>query len=210
MRHLIGTALTILICSPTAAENQDEPQGWISIFDGKSLAGWKPNERPKNWGVEDGAIVGRGARSHLYYMTRQLQDFELRADVMINEGGNSGIYFHIDHHPEGWFFDGHEVQINNTHRDPVKTGSLWAVVKLYNSPVRDNEWFQVHIRVVGQNIVVRLNGKIVIDYTEPKGAQGPRRIGRGYLALQQHDPGSSVRFRNLSLKPLAPAAPTKP
>ena len=62
MRHLIGTALTILICSPTAAENQDEPQGWISIFDGKSLAGWKPNERPKNWVVEDGAIVGRGAR----------------------------------------------------------------------------------------------------------------------------------------------------
>ena len=210
MRQLIFAALLLQPAYAVAAENPAATAGWVSIFDGKSLAGWKPNERPKNWTVEEGAIVGRGARSHLYYMARQLQDFELRADVKINKGGNSGIYFHIDYHPEGWFFDGHEVQINNTHRDPVKTGSLWAVVKLYDSPVKDDEWFQVHIRVVGQNIVVRLNNKIVVDYTEPKGAQGPRRIGRGYLALQQHDPGSSVQFRNLALKPLAPPAPAKP
>ena len=218
MRHLLGTTFTLLLVSPLvaadaaqdAAQDPTRDKGWISIFDGKSLAGWQPNERPENWSVKDGAIVGSGARSHLYYTKSELQDFEFRGDVMINKGGNSGIYFHIAHHPEGWFFDGHEVQINNSHRDPVKTGSLWAVVKLYDSPVHDNEWFQVHIRVLGQNIVVRLNGKIVVDYTEPKGAEGPRKIGRGYLALQQHDPGSSVRFRNLALKPLAAATPAKP
>lgn len=176
--------------------------GWTSLFDGKSLGGWKPNERPENWKIEDGVIVGRGERSHLYYLDKQFKNFEFQADVMINEGGNSGIYFHIQHHDEGWFFDGHEVQINNSHADPVRTGSLWGVVKLYDSPVKDNEWFTVHIAAKDQNIVVKVNDKIVVDYTEPEGATAARRIGKGYFALQQHDPSSSVRFRNLKVKPL--------
>ena len=87
-------------------------------------------------------------------MADQFKNFEFQTDVMINEGGNSGIYLHIEHHPEGWFFDGHEVQINNSHVDPVKTGSLWGVVKLYETPVKDNEWFTVHVLVKDQNITV--------------------------------------------------------
>lgn len=183
-----------------AEDKKEEP--WRRIFDGERLKDWKPNERPKNWGVEDGAIVGRGTRSHLYYMAEKLEDFEIKTEVMINEGGNSGIYFHVPYHDGGWFGDGHEVQINNTHGDPVKTGSLWGVVKLYESPVKDDEWFKVHIAVKGQNIVVRINGKIVMDYTEPKcvGHQGVRHIGKGYIAFQQHDPGSSVKYRNIMLK----------
>ena len=171
-----------------AAETGDD--GWKSLFDGKTFGDWKPNEHPENWTIEDGAIVGHGERSHLYYMADQFKNFEFQTDVMINEGGNSGIYLHIEHHPEGWFFDGHEVQINNSHADPVRTGSLWGVVKLYDTPVKDNEWFTVHVMVKDQNIVVKVNGKIVVDYTEPEGAKGPRRLGKGYFALQQHDPGS--------------------
>ena len=100
MRHLIGTALTILICSPTAAENRDEPQGWISIFDGKSLAGWKPNERPKNWVVEDGAIVAgrtmkeKMPRNEFLIHYEEFGDFDLRLKVkLIGEGGNAGVHF---------------------------------------------------------------------------------------------------------------------
>jgi len=193
-------ALTLFTTCAAAAEN--DADGWRSLFDGKTLGDWQPNERPENWTVEDGAIVGRGERSHLYYMGEPFKNFEFQADVMINEGGNSGIYLHIEHHPEGWFFDGHEVQINNSHEDPVRTGSLWGVVKLYESPVKDDEWFTVHIRVQDQNIVVRVNDKIVVDYTEPEGIEGPRRLSEGYFALQQHDPGSSVRFRNIRVKRL--------
>jgi len=194
----MAIAFTLLVPSTFAAESTDD--GWKSLFDGKSLGDWKPNERPENWKIEDGAIVGRGERSHLYYMASQFKNFEFQTDVMINEGGNSGIYLHIKHHPEGWFFDGHEVQINTSHVDPVKTGSLWGVVKLYETSVKDNEWFTVHIRVKDQNIVVTVNGKIVVDYTEPTGADGPRKLGKGYFALQQHDPGSCVRFRNIKVK----------
>ena len=192
--------LAFLLPCVTAAETGDD--GWQSLFDGKTLAGWQPNEHPENWAVEDGAIVGHGERSHLYYMGEQFKNFEFQSDVMINKGGNSGIYLHIAHHPEGWFFDGHEVQINNSHADPVRTGSLWGVIKLYDTPVKDNEWFKVHILVKDQNIVVKVNGKIVIDYTEPEGIKGPRRLSQGYFALQQHDPGSSARFRNIQIKRL--------
>ena len=207
MTHLLLASLFSLglhtTATPLTSHNTEE---WKPIFDGKTLQGWKANEQPDNWTVENGAISGHGSRSHLYYVTEELDNFELKSDVMINKGGNSGIYLHIAFHEEGWFFDGHEVQINNTHRDPVKTGSLWAVVKLFDSPVQDDEWFSVHIKVEGQNIVVKLNNKGVIDYTEPVGAAGPRRLSKGYLALQQHDPGSRVRFRNIVLKKLPDTA----
>ena len=197
-----AASLTLAISPITADDNKDN--GWVSLFDGKTLTGWKANERPDNWTVSDGAIVGNGERSHLYYMKEQLKDFELKTDVMINEGGNSGIYFHIKYHEDGWFFDGHEAQINNSHGDPVRTGSLWAVVKLYESNAKDNEWFPMHITVKGQNVVVKVNGKVVVDYTEPEGATGSRHVGQGYLALQAHDPGSTVKFRNIELRKLSP------
>lgn len=196
----------LAVCPAIAQESSDED--WKSIFDGKTLDGWKPNEHPTSWSVKDGAIVGSGPRSHLYYMKQQVENFELKSDVMINPGGNSGIYFHIAYHEEGWFFDGHEVQVNNSHRDPVRTGSLWNVVKLYDIPVEDNTWFAMHIVVKGQNIVVKINDKIVVDYTEPKGAEGPRRLGKGHIALQQHDPRSSASFRNIMLKILPPSPKT--
>ncbi len=202
LRVCLASVLALTLFIPCAFAVETEGEGWKPLFDGKTFGQWKPNERPGNWRIEDGAIVGRGERSHLYYMGDQFKNFELQADVMINEGGNSGIYVHIQHHDDGWFFDGHEVQINNSHVDPVRTGSLWGVVKLYDTPVKDNEWFTVLITVKGQNIVVKVNGKIVVDYTEPEGASSPRRLKKGYFALQQHDPGSSVRFRNIKVRRL--------
>ncbi|MHB8953420.1 MAG: 3-keto-disaccharide hydrolase [Pirellulaceae bacterium] len=202
LKVCLTAVLGLTLLMPPLAVAQTADDGWQTLFDGKSLDGWQPNERPENWTIEEGAIVGHGERSHLYYMGEQFENFEFQTEVMINEGGNSGIYLHIEHHPEGWFFDGHEVQINNSHADPVRTGSLWGVVKLYDTPVKDNEWFTVDILVKEQNIVVKVNGKIVVDYTEPEGAKGPRRLSKGYLALQQHDPGSSVRFRNIKVKRL--------
>ncbi len=202
LRVCVTAVLGLTLLVPCGACAQAADDGWQSLFDGKTFGDWKPNERPENWTIEDGAIVGHGERSHLYYMGGQFKNFEFQTDVMINKGGNSGIYLHIAHHPDGWFFDGHEVQINNSHEDPVRTGSLWGVVKLYDTPVKDNEWFTVNIVVKDQNIVVKVNGKVVVDYTEPEGIQGPRKLSQGYFALQQHDPGSSVRFRNIKVKRL--------
>jgi hypothetical protein len=210
--HRLAVSIVVASVALAAATGAkaEEPKGeWKAIFDGRSLDGWKANELPENWTIEDGVLKGHGPRSHLFYTAEQVQDFELKADVMINHGGNSGIYFHIKLHGPEWFFDGHEVQINNTHVDPVKTGSLWNVVQFHDSPVKDDEWFNVHIRVQGKKARVYINDKLLVEYVEPEGIPGPRKIGKGYIALQQHDPGSKVCFRNIMLKQLPAAAEAK-
>ena len=186
------------------SRQEDQGEKWKAIFDGKTLDGWKANEGPE-LDREDGVLVGHGPRSHLFYTAEEVKDFELKADAMINHGGNSGIYFHVKLHDPGWFYDGHEVQINNTHVDPVRTGSLWHVVQFYDSPVKDDQWFTVHIRVQGKTARVWINGKMIVEYLEPEGITGERKIGKGYIALQEHDPGTTVRFRNIMLKRLPPA-----
>jgi hypothetical protein len=197
--------LMLMLAAAHAVAQECQDADWRTIFNGKSLDGWKPNESPESWSVQDGQIVGHGPRSHLYYTGEEVQDFELKTDAMINHGGNSGIYFHIKKHDADWFFDGHEVQINNSHVDPVRTGSLWHVVQFHDSPVKDDEWFTIHIRVQGKTATVWINDKLIVEYMEPEGIPGERKIGKGFIALQQHDPGSLVRFRNIMLKKLPPA-----
>jgi len=196
MKHLV-IALTFGFALCTWAGADD---GFKPIFDGKTLDGWKVNEGGKAFKVEDGAITGRGGRGHVFYVKEEFQDFEMKVDVKINEGGNSGIYFHTAFQDEGWPDAGHEVQVNNTHKDPVKTGSLYGVVKLYESAGKDNEWFTMHIAVKGRNLVVRVDGKRVLDYTQPNGVTGVKKIERGLIAFQQHDPGSVVQYRNVLVK----------
>ncbi len=202
IRFLFLAALSSFLMI-TATPGQ-EPEGWIRIFDGQTLEGWKASENPSSWTVVDGAIQGSGPRSHLYYMGGPYRDFEFKAEVMTQPGANSGIYFHTRYQEGGWPETGYESQVNNTQRDPVKTGSLYGVVKLYESAARDNEWWTQQIIVRGKNIVVKIDGKLVIDYTEPPGVTGGRRLSEGTLALQQHDPDSVVFYRNIMVKPLSP------
>ena len=152
--------------------------------------------------VEDGMIVANGPRSHLFTV-REFKNFEFKAEVKTTPGSNSGIYFHTKYQESGWPEIGHEAQVNVTHGDPVKTGSVYGIVKLYETPAKDNEWWTQHIIVKGRNIVIKINGKTVIDYTEPEGVKGLRKLSKGSMALQAHDPKSVVYYRNLRIKPLA-------
>ncbi len=145
--------------------------------------------------------MANGPRSHLYTI-KEFKNFEFKAEVMTTPGSNSGIYFHTKYQETGFPNTGYESQVNVSHGDPVKTGSLWGVVKLYETPAKDNKWWEQHIIVRGQNIVVKINGKTVLDYTEPKGVQGGRKISSGSFALQAHDPKSVIYYRNLRVKPL--------
>ncbi len=165
------------------------------MFDGKTLEGWKANERPENWTVEDGCIVGRGDRSHLFWMKRKCRDCEFKAEVKISDGGNSGMYFRAQFGP-GWP-KGYEAQVNSTHKDWKRTGSLYNFVNIKEQLVPPDTWFTQHIIVKGNHIVIKVNGKTVVDYVDEKNT-----YTEGYLALQQHDPGSTVWYRNLKMRPL--------
>lgn len=169
--------------------------GWINMFDGKTLDGWKANEHPESWSAKDGTIVGDGDESHLFWMVRECRDCEFKADVKISDGGNSGMYFRTALGPG--FPKGYEVQVNSTHKDPVRTGSLYGFVKIYDRLVPPDTWFNQHIIARGNHIIIEVNGKKVVDFVDEKNT-----FTDGYLALQQHNKGSVVTFKNLMMKPL--------
>ena len=183
-----------------AAESKDE--GWKQIFDGASLTGWKANEKPENWKIEDGVIVGRGTRSHLFYVAEEFKNFEFKADVMTQPETNSGIFFHSRFQESGWPAYGYESQVNVTHGDPVKTGSIYNVVKVFSTPAKDKKWYTHHIIVRGKRVTTIIDGQVIFEFVEPDGVTGTRKLGSGLFAFQQHDPGSVVRYKNVMVKRL--------
>ena len=210
--------LALLLAAPAAAYAfNDESGDWISLFDGKSLDGWKPNEHPDTFKVVDGQILVHGERTHLFYVgpvhNADFKNFELSADVMTRPGANSGIYFHTAYQPSGWPAAGFEVQVANTHegangyKERKKTGSLYAVRNVYTQLVNDNEWFRMNILVRGKQVQIRLNDMLVVDYVEPDppfraDLNFQRVINHGTFALQGHDPGSTTFFKNIRVRPL--------
>jgi len=192
----------------TAALSAAE-EGFTSLFDGKSYEGWKINESPESWSIKDGAFVAKGGRSHLFYVgdDKPFVNFELKVDVMTEPNSNGGIYFHTKFQESGWPKYGFEAQVNNSFKnDPRKTGSLYQVVDVHEAAAKDNEWYTETIIVKGKRATVKVNDKIVVDYTEPLGAQPgkdfTRVLDQGTFALQAHDPGSIVHFKNIRVKRL--------
>lgn len=187
-----------------SAADDTNGDGWVTIFDGKSFDGWQFSESPESWKIEDGALVAHGSRSHLFYTgdERPFVNFEFTADVMTRPGSNSGIYFHTRFQKGGFPRQGYECQVNNTQRDPQKTGGLYNTVKVLKAPAADNTWFTQYITVQGKHIVVKIDGKTVVDYTEPDDRRGPVRLSEGTFALQAHDPNSIVMFKNIRVKRL--------
>ena len=207
----VASLLLAVTCAVAADKDSD---GWISLFDGKSLDGWKKaNENPDSCGVEDGAIrVGGGPRCHLYYVgpvhAHNFKNFEFKCKVMTKPNANSGVYFHTEYQAEGWPNKGYEAQVNNTHGDPRKTGSLYAVEDVMNnSPAKDNAWWDYHITVKGKDITIQVNGKTTVQYTEPQNPEHlkkmpGRKLSSGTFAFQAHDPNSVVYYKDIYVKPL--------
>jgi hypothetical protein len=177
---------------PAAAGEQ---KGWIQMFDGKTLNGWKANEKPESWKVVNGAIVGDGPTSHLFWMVRECENCEFEAEVKLNHSGNSGMYIRAAFGPG--FPKGYESQVENTSPDPQKTGSLYNFVKIGEQLVQDDTWWTQRVTANGNHIVIQVNGKVVVDFIDKANT-----YMKGYLALQQHNPGSVVQYRNLRMRPL--------
>ncbi|MCA9062022.1 MAG: DUF1080 domain-containing protein [Planctomycetaceae bacterium] len=204
---LILPALFCLAASVSHAE--EKASEWKSMWDGKTFDGWRMNENKESWSIDDGRIVCHGERSHLFYAgeDKPFTDFEFECDVMTTPGSNAGIYFHTRYQDSDWPRYGYECQVNITHRDVKKTGSLYATVDVADPPAKDNEWYKTYIRVKGKHITIKINGVTTVDYEEPEGKPAfsdsfERRLGSGTFALQAHDPDSRVYFRNLRVRRL--------
>jgi hypothetical protein len=209
-------------------------EGFVSIFNGRDLAGWKSNEEvPGCFTVEDGALKVSGGRAHLFYVGEdgkaEFKDFELKLKAKTMPQANGGVYFHTLFEEKGWPSKGYECQVNASHKDPRKTGSLYGVVDVLvlapgqsppsgslvnhiveKAPNTDGEWFDYHITVKGKTITVKVDGKTLVEWTEPdgfdpakalKGMPG-RKLGSGTFALQGHDPDSTAYYKDIQVKVL--------
>ena len=170
---LVGVAILSLPMIPgaAAAETAGEDGGWYALFDGKSLDGWHASEHQGSFQVEDGTIVVHGDRSHLFYegpvANHDFKNFDLTLEAMTEPGANSGVYFHTAYQDTGWPSKGYEAQVNNSHEDWRRTGSLYGIKDVRESPAKDNQWFKYDILVRGKRIVLKVDGQTMVDYTEP-------------------------------------------
>lgn len=211
-RFTLGCGALLLAALATlppadAADDAKSDTGWVPLFNDKDLTGWKVYpEGTGNWKVEDGVLVGSGPASHLFSERGDYTDFHYRVEAQINDGGNSGQYFRTAFGPG--FPKGYEAQINSTHRDPIRTGSLYPAFAKLPAETRDkllvkerlvepDTWFTQEVQAVGNHIVIKVNGKTTVDFVDDNNT-----YTKGHFALQQHDPGSKVQFRKIEVKEL--------
>lgn len=192
-------AFLFVVLLSTASFAQTD--GWVSLFDGKTFTGWRASENPATFTIADGAIVVFGDRAHLFYEgpvgNHNFKNFEFKVTLMTTPGSNSGLFIHTAYQETGWPSQGYEVQVNQTHTDWRKTGSVYAVQDVKETFVKDNEWYTEHIIVQGKKITVKVNDKVINEYTET--GDKTRLVG-GTIALQGHDPKSKVFYKDVMIK----------
>jgi hypothetical protein len=209
-RLILAAALLAVVALAAPADDAKKSEGFVQLFNGKDLTGWKPHPADKAiWKVEDGNLTGTGAAGELFSNRDDYENFVFRIEAKVNEGGNSGQYFRTKFakaHPPGY-----EAQINATHKDPVKTGSLYPAFitdkkeqaefrEKYTVKAADHkpdEWFTQEVTAIGNHIVIKVNGKTTVDYTDPHST-----YMKGHFAIQAHDPKSKVWVRKIEVKEL--------
>lgn len=208
MKHLL--ILILFTFATTALFAEDD---WQILFDGSGLEGWKSNdEKPDVFSVTDaGELRVSGGRAHLFWMGTEeipdsFTDFEIQMKVKTTPGANSGFFFHTEFQKRGWPNKGLEAQVNSTHKDERKTGSIYAIQDVLNdAPSTDGQWFDYEIRVKGKRVTVFVNGKVVNDYTQATPAVTPKkrpnvRLGKGTFAIRGHDPKSTVFYKEIRVR----------
>lgn len=204
--------------SADAPKPADPPaEEFVSLFNGKDLTGWKTHpKQPDGWAVENGVLVGKGvATGHLYTEADDYAGVHVRAEVMVNDGGNGGLLARTGFgpaHPAAGprFPGGYEAEVNATGQVQNKTGGLYAgaagpVVKATEPAAPAGKWFVLELIANGREVTVRIDGAETARYTDDKA-----RYESGHLALQTAGAGSDVRFRKVEAKRLTTAATPKP
>lgn len=194
-------ALAFAVLSANASFAEEE--GFKPLFDGKTLDSWKVSENEDSFKIEDGAIVADGPRAHAFYVGEvngaKFKNFELRLEAMTRKNANGGVFFHTEYQEKGWP-RGYEIQVNNTQRDPQKTGGLYATVKNLE-PFEDDKWMEMVIRVENGVITSTVNGKKLVEY-KSEGGKSKLLPEGGAIALQAHDAGSKIYYKNIRIKAL--------
>jgi hypothetical protein len=194
------SVIAALLVTVSAAESEPEA-GFVSLFDGKTLEGWKINDAKDAFSVEDGAIKANGNCTHLFYEGKvnegKFKDFELRMDVMTRKNSNGGVFIHTVYQDKGWP-SGYEIQVNNTQSDPQKSGGLYNTVKNL-VPFEDDTWMKYVIIVKDGLVTVKVNEKELVNL-KTEAANTKLLPNGGTIAIQAHDKGSTTLYKNIRIK----------
>lgn len=186
----------------TAARNRLSPAeiaaGWINLFDGKTMFGWKANS-DVNWKITDGVVHADKGEPGLLLTTSEFADYELRCDFRLEKGGNSGIFLRSIFTPKDPAQDCYELNMCDSH-PAFPTGSLVGIVKPDKPVSGEEKWMTYEVKVLGNRIDVKLDGAPVLSYTDTR----PTARRRGFIGLQKN--AGKAEYRNVFLRPLS----TKP
>jgi hypothetical protein len=195
---------------------KEKADGFVPLFNGTDLAGWKRFASSKNvWSVDEGMLVCQGNGGGWLGTTRDYADFELRLEYRLTPGGNSGVYIRAP--TEGHISRvGMEIQILDDFHPKYAnidfyqyTGSIYHVVApTRRASKKAGQWNAMTIGAKGREVRITLNGKTIVDADLDRARRDPavdkehpglaRTTGR--IGLQSHT--DRVEFRNLRIKEL--------
>ena len=199
-----------LLAAAAFAQKAPKPvlpgEDWTPLFNSKDLSGWTEIGKEK-WTVENGAIHGQGITKEYGYLKteKNYKDFHMSLQFKCEGNGNSGVFFHSEFQPgTSTITQGLQFEIDcslGRH-----TGGIYGDKRqwiVWPSPeneivVRRGEWNEYLLKVEGNRYVARLNGVVMIDFTDPQ----PRSFDGG-ISLQLHSGGQGdMRFRELYIRDL--------
>ncbi len=169
--------------------------GWIKLFDGQTMFGWKPNNEI-NWRISDGVIQADQGAPGLLVTTTEFADYELRCDFRLEKGGNSGIFLRSAFSPKDPTKDCYELNMCDTH-PAFPTGSLVGLKKPEKPVSGEGKWMTYHVVAKGNEIDVKLDGVPVLSYVETR----PGAVRRGFIGLQKN--AGKAEYRSVYLRPLS-------
>ncbi|MEY4940776.1 MAG: hypothetical protein RIQ93_2511 [Verrucomicrobiota bacterium] len=208
---LVLLALSSQAAQPKAGSGNRPPPapdtGWVSAFNGKDLTGWVKvgNER---WDIEDGVIHGRGVTKEYGYLRteKKYKDFHLSLRFKCLQDGNSGVFFHSDFNPGSvQIAQGLQVEIDRVighHTGGIYgDGRRWIAwpAPENETVIRPTDWNDLLIKVEGNRYIARLNGVVLVDFTDP----APVSFD-GYISLQLHSGGlGDMLFKDIFIRDLS-------
>lgn len=216
-RFLLGLCLvclsqTVAIGDDTSKDTATVPEGYVSLFNGKDLTGWKiHNGKLASWGADKGLLVVKGGGGGWLMTDKEYGNFELRLEFKVPKGGNSGVALRSPMKGDP-AYTGMEIQILD---DPnykglqkwQHTGSIYGVVPASKVPTKPvGEWNSYKITCKDRKVTIELNGEKVVDadldeHVKKHAASHPGILRKtGHIGLQEH--GGRVEFRNIYIKEL--------
>ncbi|MBS0266451.1 MAG: DUF1080 domain-containing protein [Planctomycetes bacterium] len=170
--------------------------GWIKLFDGETLFGWKSNKDDVNWEITRGVVHADKGGIGLLVTTVEFADYEVLCDFRLSKGGNSGIFLRTLFNPQEVQTDCYELNMCDSH-PAFPTGSLVGLAKPERPVSGEEEWMTYHVVCQGNRIDVKLDGQPILSYTDTR----PQARARGFIGLQKN--AGKAEYKNIFLRPLS-------